>query len=110
MALIVAGTSSDSVGLSLGDVGHPSPRVEALMQRHRGSRMQRRHGLDAQPADMEHRQHGQNMVLAGQLVAVHRVDRVPDQALLGVHRTLGLTGRAGGVDQQHRIPFLPRSA
>jgi len=55
------------------------------------------------PADVEHRQHGEHVVAAGEVLVQRRVDDVPEQRGLRVHRALRLPRGAGGVDDQHRI-------
>ena len=73
------------------------------MQRHGRAELQRRRGLDVQPADMEQRQRIQDMVLRRHVMRVLAHHGVPDQRLLAQHRALRAAGGAGGVDEQQRV-------
>ncbi len=84
------------------DGGERRVRREARMDRHGGAELQRRRGLDVEAADMEERQHGEDVIVRGQAVHVLAHHAVPQQRLLPQHRALGPPGGAGGVDDQQR--------
>ena len=75
---------------------------KARVQRDGGAQLQRRRGLDVEPADVEHRQHGQHVVGGRHVVHVLAHHRVPHQRLLAQHGALGVSGGAGGVDDEQR--------
>ena len=75
---------------------------ETRVDRDRRAEVQRRRGLDVEPADMEHRQHGQHVIGGGKVVHVLAHRAVPEQRLLAQHRALRTSGGAGGVDHQQR--------
>ena len=61
---MVAGTSTVSVGRSRAIAVERRVRREARVQRDGRAQLQRRRGLDVEPADVEQRQHGQHMIVA----------------------------------------------
>ena len=73
------------------------------MQDYAGPGMQRRRGLDVEPADVKHRQIREHDVAAGHVVGGGAVDGVVHQCPLGQHRPFGPAGRARGVDDQDRV-------
>ena len=75
---------------------------EAGVQRDGGAQLQRRRGLDVEPADVEQRQHGQHVVLRRHVVHVLAHHRVAHQRLLAQHGALRAAGGAGGVDDEQR--------
>jgi hypothetical protein len=85
-------------------------RLEACLENDGGACMQRRQGLDVEPADMEHRQESQDPVGADEVVHRRAVDGIPLQRVLGQHRALRPPCRARGVDDQYRVlePSPPR--
>ena len=85
-----------------GDRGQRRVGGEAGMDGHGRAVMQRRRGLDVQPADVKERQHGQHVVVGTEPMHVLAHDAVPEQRLLAQHRALGSPGGAGGVDDQQR--------
>ena len=101
-AWIVAGTSTVRVGRSSRDRRQRRIGRKARMDRHRRAELQRRRGLDVEPADMEQRQHGEHVIVGGQVVHVLAHHRVPDQRLLAQHRALRPAGGARGVDHEQR--------
>jgi len=75
--------------------------AEARVQRDAGAGAQGRQRLDAQAADMEHRQHREHPVLRGDLLHLRCDPHVGQQVGLGVEGGARPAGGAGGVDQQH---------
>ena len=75
-------------------------RREACVQGDRGAQLQRRRGLDVEPADMEQRQHGEDMILRRHVVHVLAHGGVRHQRVLAQYRALGMAGRARGVDDE----------
>ena len=56
--------------------------------------VQRRRGLDIEAADMEERQHGEDVIVGGEAVHVLAHHPVPQQRLLPQHGALGPSCRA----------------
>ena len=77
-------------------------RGKARMQRDGGAGLQRRRGLDIQPADVEQRQHGQHMIVGGEIMHVLAHHRVPKERLLPQHRAFRPAGGARGVHEEER--------
>ena len=63
---MVAGTSTVSVGRSSRERRKRRIGCEARMDGHGRAELQRRRGLDVEPADMEERQHGEDVIVAVQ--------------------------------------------
>ncbi|MCY1358721.1 hypothetical protein D9M69_452630 [compost metagenome] len=80
--------------------------VEARKEQDARTDRQRRQGLEAQAADVEQRQHGEHGVAGRQALDLGGDGHVGQQVALGMHRGLGGTRGARGVDQQHRC--VPR--
>ena len=101
-AWMVAGTSTVRVGRSRAIASSVASGVKRGMQRHGRAELQRRRGLDVEPADMEQRQHGEHVIVRRHVVHVLAHHGVPHQRLLAQHRALRAAGRARGVDDQQR--------
>ena len=69
-AWMVAGTSTVSVGRSRAIAASVASGAKRGVQRDGRAELQRRRGLDVEPADMEQRQHGQHVIVGGQSVHV----------------------------------------
>ena len=72
------------------------------MDRHGGAEMQRRRGLNVQPADVKERQHGQHMIVGAKPVHVLAHHAVPQQRFLAQYRAFRPSRGARGVDDQQR--------
>ena len=77
-------------------------RIESAHQHDFGAERKGGNRLDVQPADMEHRQEGQDAVVRRHVVHVLAVDGIPGQRILRKDGTLRPAGRPRRVDQQHR--------
>ena len=67
---------------------------ETGMDGHRGAELQRRRGLDIEPADVEEGKHGEHVIFGGEGVHVLAHGGVPYQRLLAQHRPFRPAGRA----------------
>ena len=90
-----------------GHVVQPGGRVETCLQLHAAAGGQRRQHLDAQAADMEHRQHRQHARGGVETLGVDGRGDVGLHAGHGVDGALGLAGGARGVDQHQVAGFVP---
>ncbi len=100
---MVAGTSTRQ-GRALGRQAHRSVAsgVKRAWMVTVAPCMQRGRGLDVEPADMEERQHGEDVIARRQVVHVLAHHAVPHQRFLPQHRAFGTAGGAGRVDDQQR--------
>ena len=76
--------------------------IEAARQRDRRAREDGRRGLDIEAADVEHRQHRQDVIRARHVVGGDRVERVPQERALGQHGAFRPPGRSRRVDDEER--------
>lgn len=76
--------------------------MKTTMNRHGCATVKSGRSLVVESAHVEERQRRQDVILAGHVVLMDAVDGVPLQGTLGENRPLGVTRRAGCIDDEQR--------